>query len=173
MARRTALSCLAAATTFAAASAQSPTAATTSAANAVICQVTNGTDWSVAPQLGGGFALSPANNSDVRPVMMQLRLAPGQDSIVELPGGMRLQVMWDADGWAEEGGAEDAAFEMPGSFEDLENMGWWGSMTSNMVAVLFICIILGVLAGLEAKLQCIGGAKVRPLARCWGGGSES
>ena len=91
--------------------------------------------------------------------VMQLRLVIADEAHVQLTRGLQLFVMWDEAAAGSDAAAGEYAF---GDFE-MDNLGWWGSLASNVVAMIFFCAGVAVIVALESRFKCVGAKKIHAI----------
>jgi hypothetical protein len=89
---------------------------------------------------------------------MEVRLAAADEVRLQLPGGLQVVVIWDAAA-GPDAAAGESAF---GDFE-LDSLGWWGSLASNVVAIIFFCAGVAIIVALESRFKCVGAKKIHAI----------
>jgi hypothetical protein len=122
------------------------------------CRMTNAGNFAIKEITDGYQIVNKTDNNEQPLNRMKLYLAPEQESEVLVPG-LAVRVKWDSFDNLE---IEEEPKGLFGNIKD-SALGFWGAVGSNMVGLLFFCIVIGVMLGLEGKFQCIGGGKIHEI----------
>ena len=145
------------------------------AAGQVECRAENGSAWELAAVESGGRhgytflpAAAAAQQQQQQQPVVEMTLGLMQDSTLVLPG-LTVNVRCSSgflaapppgvgDSPPELGASEDSSRLQ--LMDSLEGLGFWEAVSSNLIATMLLCVLLGLAVGLEAKFKCLGRKKI-------------